>query len=86
MAIFLHRPELRELWDWSLWLEVPYEVTYARMALRDGCDPDPTAPSNARYLVGQELYRREAAPEEWASVIVDNSDLAHPHRVPWSAR
>ena len=48
-GIFLHRPELRDLWDWSVWLDVPYEVAYARMALRDGCDPDPDAPSNARY-------------------------------------
>jgi uridine kinase len=51
------------------------------MALRDGSDPDPDAPSNARYRLGQQLYVDEADPKGAASVIVDNSDLAHPHRV-----
>ena len=77
-GIFLHRPELRDLWDWSIWLDVPVDMTFARMALRDGSDPDPEAPSNARYRRGQELYLSEARPREAASVIVDNADLAHP--------
>jgi uridine kinase len=80
-GIFLHRPELRDLWDWSVWLEVPWDVAYARMALRDGSDPDPDAPSNARYREGQELYLDEADPKAAASVIIDNADLAHPHRM-----
>ena len=85
-GIFLHRRELSDLWDWSVWLDVPYEVAYARMALRDGCDPDPEAASNSRYRLGQELYLREADPRSAASAIVDNSDLAHPHRVTAGAR
>ncbi len=80
-GIFLHRPELRDLWDWSIWLDVPVDMTFARMALRDGTDPDPDAPSNARYRQGQELYLSEARPREAASVIVDNADLAHPRIV-----
>ncbi|HEY9308205.1 MAG TPA: uridine kinase [Microbacterium sp.] len=80
-GVFLHRPELRDLWDWSIWLDVPFDVSYARMALRDGSDPDPDAPSNARYRQGQEIYLREARPQEAASVIVDNVDLAHPRIV-----
>lgn len=84
-GIFLHRPELRALWDWSVWLEVPFEVAYARMAARDGCDPDPRAPSNRRYHDGQHRYLREAAPREAATAVVDNTDLEHPHRVIWSA-
>lgn len=80
-GIFLNRPELRGLWNWSLWLEVPYAVSFARMALRDGSDPDPDAPANARYRGGQELYRREARPSAAATAIVENSDLAHPVRI-----
>lgn len=79
-GIFLHRPELRELWHWSVWLEAPMNVRYARMAVRDGSDPDPFAESNRRYRVGQELYRREAEPRSAACVIVDNTDPAHPRR------
>ncbi|WP_203582257.1 uridine kinase [Microbacterium hibisci] len=80
-GIFLHRHELRDLWDASVWLEVPFETAYARMALRDGSDPDPDAPSNARYRQGQEIYLREARPRGAASVIVDNSDLGRPRIV-----
>ncbi|GAA5203865.1 uridine kinase [Microbacterium jejuense] len=80
-GIFLHRPELRDLWDWSIWLDAPFSATFARMALRDGSDPDPDAPANARYRQGQELYLDEARPREAASLVVDNSDLAHPRIV-----
>lgn len=80
-GIFLHRPELRRLWNWSVWLEVSPEVATARMAQRDGTNPDPSAPSNARYRQGQELYLREAKPQDAASVIVDNTDPTHPMRV-----
>ena len=86
LALFNRRPLLRDLWDWSVWLDVPYEVAYARMALRDGCDPDPEAPSNARYRLGQQLYLDEADPAAAASAIIDNADLAHPRRVFESAR
>lgn len=79
-GIFLHRPELRGLWHWSLWLDVPVDVAFARMAERDGSDPDPAAPSNRRYRQGQELYLREADPRQAASAIVDNTDWAHPVR------
>lgn len=80
-GIFLNRPELRGIWNWSLWLDAPPEVTFARMAERDGADPDPNATSNARYLKGQQLYLREARPLAAASVIIDNTDPANPARV-----
>ena len=80
-GIFVHRSELRDLWDWSVWLEVPYRVAYARMALRDGSDPDPDAAANARHREGQELYLRDADPRTAASVVIDNSDLASPRRL-----
>jgi uridine kinase len=79
-GIFLHRPELRNLWVWSVWLDVPVDVAYHRLALRDGTDPDFQASSNARYREGQELYLREANPRAEASAIVDNTDLEHPRR------
>ena len=80
-GIFLHRPELRRLWDWSVWLDVPESVAARRLADRDGSDPDPAAPANARYRQGQEIYLNEVDPREAASVVVDNVDLAHPRIV-----
>lgn len=80
-GIFLLRPDLRDLWDFSIWLDVPFEQAFARLAERQGTDPDPHAVSNARYRHGQELYVREADPMAAASVIIDNVDPAHPTRV-----
>lgn len=80
-GIFLNRPELKGAWDWSVWLDVPVDVAYARMALRDGSDPDPSAPGNRRYREGQELYLREASPRTQASAILDNTDPERPRRV-----
>lgn len=80
-GIFLHRPELRGLWHWSVWLDVPVDVAYARMALRDGTDPDHRAASNTRYREGHERYLRDANPRAAASAIVDNSDFDRPRRV-----
>ncbi|BDV30201.1 uridine kinase [Microbacterium terricola] len=79
-GLFLHRPELRGIWHWSLWLDAPVDVATARVAQRDGTDPDPAAPSNARYREGNELYLRDADPRAAASAIVDNTDPAHPRR------
>jgi len=77
-GIFLHRRELRDCWDLSVFLRVDLRVSLARCAARDGTDPDPAAPSNRRYVEGQRSYLRECAPESAASVVVDNDDLAAP--------
>ncbi|MFH8250930.1 uridine kinase [Microbacterium sp. B2969] len=79
-GIFLNRPHLRGIWDWSVWLDVPVDVAFQRMAERDGTDPDFLAASNARYRDGQELYLRDGDPRHAASAIVDNTDLQHPVR------
>lgn len=85
-GIFLHRPELREVWDWSVWLDVPEPVAAARRALRDGSDPDPDAPSNARYRDGQRRYIADADPRAAATAVVEYSDLSAPSRLPEGAR
>lgn len=80
-GIFLQRPSLAEIWDRVVWLEVPWDTAYARMAGRDGTDPDPDAPSNARWRGGQQLYLDDVHPREAASFVIDNSDLAQPKRI-----
>jgi uridine kinase len=78
---FLHRPELRDLWNWSLWLEAPFDVAHERMIVRDGADPDPGSPLSLRYEGAQKLYLAESSPRETASAIIDNTDYDHPRRV-----
>lgn len=73
---FLNRPELRGLWNWSVWLEVGDEQAAARLFELDGA-----AGRSARYQGGQKLYLAEANPRGRASAIVDNTDPDHPRRV-----
>jgi uridine kinase len=80
-GLFLHRPELRSVWDLSVFLDVPFEVSVRRMAVRDGSDPDPAAASNRRYVDGQRLYLGTCEPRRHATLVVDNTDLAAPRLV-----
>lgn len=80
-GIFLHRSALACAWDFSVFVDVPFETTFARMAVRDGCPADPGDPANARYRDGQLLYLDEVGPADRATVVVDNADPAHPHLV-----
>lgn len=77
-GIFLHRPELIDIWDWSFGLDAPAAVRCARMAQRDGTDPDPLAASNDRYRLGQEIYLSRVDPGALADVRIDNADPANP--------
>lgn len=74
-GIFLHRPELRDCWDYSVFLDVDFDVSIPRGARRGYGHPDPTADVNQRYVDGQRLYLQECQPERHASVVVDNNDL-----------
>ena len=81
-GVFLHRPELREYWDFSVFLEAPFEVTIARCAQRDGSSPDVDAPANRRYVEGQQIYLRESEPARRATIVVRHDDLSFPEIAP----
>ncbi len=79
-GLFLHRPELRGVWDDSIFLQVEFAVSVPRGAARGPGygSPDPHAESNRRYVEGHRLYFREAQPQAWAGVVVDHNDLHAP--------
>jgi uridine kinase len=77
-GIFLQRDELVDLWDLRVYLDVPFEVAFARMARRDGRSADPTAKENARYAEGQKLYLDACDPAARAHLVVDNTDVSSP--------
>lgn len=62
---FLHRPEVRGLWNFSIWLESNPPVGA----------PRPELPDEEKH------YLATARPKAAASVIVENSDPAHPVQV-----
>lgn len=70
-GIFLHRDELRSYWNISVFLKVPFSISYRRMAARDGSDPNPEAESNRRYYRGQLFYLHHYRPEERANLVID---------------
>lgn len=78
-GVFLHRDSLAKHWDFSIFLDVPFTETARRMAVRDGFSPDPEHSSMRRYVEGQRIYLRECSPRERATVVIDNTDPAHPH-------
>jgi uridine kinase len=77
-GIFLQRPELAGCFDLVVWLEAPFEVTFARMAARDASPADPAHPANRRYREGQRRYLVECSPRERADVVVDVTDADRP--------
>jgi uridine kinase len=87
-GLFLHRPELRAYWDFSIFLDAPFEITVPRGASRGPGfgDPDPLAPSNQRYTGGNMIYFSESFPKEHASVIIDYADFSQPRIVAWKVR
>lgn len=77
-GIFLHRPELRDYWDLSIYLDVQFAQSIPRLAARDGGPSDLGAPLNRRYIEGQQHYIRECDPARCASIVIDNSDPGYP--------
>jgi len=77
-GMFLHRDRLRnargrKVWDLSVWLDVPFEVSVHRLAERDGSPDDPSDERIARYVEGQRLYIETCQPAQRADLVVDNS-------------
>src|SRR3954471_516046 len=71
-GVFLLRPELRELWDLSIYLDVPPEESIRRARARDldlfGSMEALDSRYRTRYLPGQAFYRAAAAPLEHADI------------------
>ncbi|BCB92114.1 uridine kinase [Phytohabitans suffuscus] len=80
-GLFLHRDELVESWDLTVFLDVPFTETAKRMAARDGTDPDPEHPGNRRYMNAQRIYFTTCDPHRRADIVIDNQDLSAPRVV-----
>ena len=77
-GIFLHRSELRDYWDYSIFLDVAFEKSIPRGAQRGTGSPDVFAPSNIRYIEGQKIYLSQCRPQEKATLHVDYNNLDLP--------
>lgn len=81
-GLFLHRPELRHYWDFSLYLDVTPRTGLLRCAMRGDGSADPEAASNRRYVDGWRLYLDLCDPKKHASVVINNERVEEPEFVP----
>jgi uridine kinase len=81
-GVFLQRPELREYWDFTVFVTVDFEVALDRAKQRDGVLFGGIAIAKQmykqRYIPGQKLYFAECRPAERADVVIDNNDPSNP--------
>lgn len=82
-GVFLLRPELDGLWDVTLWLDVPFEVTVERAVARDArCGVDLAllrGKYERRYIPGQRLYLDQFQPNEQVDIVFGNADFERPN-------
>lgn len=82
-GVFLLRKELDDAWDFTVWVEAPFEITVERAVARDvksgGSDPAEVRKKyEQRYVPGQRLYLEQCHPRERAHVVFDNTDFNSP--------
>jgi uridine kinase len=74
-GIFLMRPELNDLWDFRIFLEIGFEESLERAVRRnaEGMDSEEALRERyeKRYIPGQRLYLDSVKPREIADVVVE---------------
>ena len=63
-GLFLHRDELRDHWDLSVFLDVPAAVAAERLLAREG------KPTRERYVLGWQRYVEACDPASRASLVL----------------
>lgn len=79
-GVFLHRDELVDCWDLSVFLEVPLNTSVERMAAGDGSDPD--SPRMRPYVQAQRHYLQTDRPRACATIVIVDTELEGPVLMP----
>lgn len=81
-GVFLLRPELKPYWDFSIFVDVDFEVAVQRAISRDqplfGSSEAVQSRYWKRYIPGQRLYLEAVQPQRLADVVVENNAPTHP--------
>jgi len=79
-GVFLHRPRIRSLWDFTVFVRVSFETVLRRAAERDSAIFGGAEATRERYLrkyiPGQKIYLEEAKPYLAADLVIDNDDVS----------
>ena len=83
-SVFALRPEYRDAWDLTVWLEVDEDTSLrralARDAARDGAE-EVERVHRERYAAAEAIYLAEVDPVAQADVVIDNHDVHRPRRL-----
>jgi uridine kinase len=77
-GVFSNRPELRDYWDYSIYLHIDEDESIKRGLKRDGGNMEALQLYKTRYIIGQRIYQAEAEPLKYACIIIDNNDPDNP--------
>ena len=81
-GVFLHHPDLRDLWHLSIFLRVDRQVALDRALARDeSWMPNARERYVTRYVPGETRYLAEVDPASQADVVLDTTDLGAPEIV-----
>jgi len=70
-GVFLQRPELDDLWDLRIWVDVSFEESLRRAVIRDAhYMEDARGRYERRYHPGQRLYLDQVDPRARADIVV----------------
>lgn len=84
-GIFLFRQDMKDFFDFKIFIDADFNKTMKRMVLRD---LSPTATrqqielykerTNKKYIAGQKLYFTENDPKALSDIIINNNDYEKP--------
>jgi len=78
-GVFTHQSELRDYWDYSIYLHIDEEESIKRGLIRNPRDENEARRRyEVRYIAGQRLYQAEAEPRKHANIVIDNNDPENP--------
>ena len=78
-GVFLHHPDLHDLWSLTVFLEVDRDVARERGIARDASWMENARERYAaRYVPGETRYLEEVDPASLADVVIDMTDLNEP--------
>ena len=78
-GVFLHHPDLRDLWNLTIFIAADRGVALERALARDESWMENARDRYAtRYVPGESRYLAEVDPESLADLVVDSTDLDRP--------
>ena len=73
-GIFIHTPEIRDVWDLSVWLDVDRATARARALTRDASwMEDAVSRYDRRYGPAEDRYLEEIDPASLADIVVNTT-------------